>query len=112
MDYIHNTFQGNFVDLDGDQDVDLVVSYDTGQVRTWRNNGNSTFTNMENPNSNQYGYPMGNAVGDYNNDGLVDFAFSNDGNMGPMNKIVRGDLTKDQIFNPKIIAMPLTDLNF
>ena len=105
MDYIHNTFQGNFVDLDGDQDVDLVVSYDTGQVRTWRNNGNSTFTNMENPTSNQYGYPMGNAVGDYNNDGLVDFAFSNVGNLGPMNKIVRGDLTKDQIFNPKIIVL-------
>jgi len=48
---------------------------------------------------------MGNAIGDYNNDGLVDFAFSNVGNMGPlMNKIVRGDLTKDQIYNPDIIV--------
>jgi len=37
MTYIHNTFQGNFVDLDGDRDMDLVVSHDTGQVRTWRN---------------------------------------------------------------------------
>ncbi len=115
MTYIHNTFQGNFVDLDGDRDMDLVVSHDTGQVRTWRNDtvfnsdGSAAsevkFTNVENPNSQQYGYPMGNAIGDYNNDGLVDFAFSNVGNMGPlMNRIVRGDLTKDQIYNPDIIV--------
>ncbi len=104
MDYIHNTFQGNFVDIDNDLDVDLVVSHDTGQVRTWRNNGDNTFTNMPNPNSEQYGYPMGNAIGDYNNDWLVDFAFSNVGNMGPMNKIVRGDLRADQVYNPDIIV--------
>ena len=121
MTYIHNTFQGNFVDLDGDRDMDLVVSHDTGQVRTWRNDtafnadgsaaGAVKFTSVENPNNSddlskrQYGYPMGNAIGDYNNDGLVDFAFSNVGNMGPlMNKIVRGDLTKDQIYNPDIIV--------
>ena len=48
---------------------------------------------------------MGNAIGDYNNDGLVDFAFSNVGNMGPlMNRIVRGDLTEEQIYNPDIIV--------
>jgi len=121
MTYIHNTFQGNFVDLDGDRDMDLVVSHDTGQVRTWRNDtvfnsdGQATsaikFTSVENPNNSddlakrQYGYPMGNAIGDYNNDGLVDLAFSNVGNMGPlMNRIVRGDLTKDQIYNPDIIV--------
>ncbi len=116
MTYIHNTFQGNFVDLDGDRDMDLVVSHDTGQVRTWRNDttfdpdtGNATgevkFTNVDNPNSQQFGYPMGNAIGDYNNDGLVDLAFSNVGNMGPlMNRIVRGDLTGDQVYNPDIIV--------
>lgn len=116
MTYIHNTFQGNFVDLDGDRDMDLVVSHDTGQVRTWRNDtafdadtgeatGEVKFTNVENPNSQQFGYPMGNAIGDYNNDGLVDLAFSNVGNMGPlMNRIVRGDLTSDQVYNPDIIV--------
>ncbi len=121
MTYIHNTFQGNFVDLDGDRDMDLVVSHDTGQVRTWRNDtpfnadgtaaGTVKFTSVENPNNSddlskrQYGYPMGNAIGDYNNDGLVDLAFSNVGNMGPlMNRIVRGDLSKDQIYNPDIIV--------
>ena len=121
MTYIHNTFQGNFIDLDGDRDMDLVVSHDTGQVRTWRNDttfgadgkatGSVKFTSIENPNNSddlakrQYGYPMGNAIGDYNNDGLVDFAFSNVGNMGPlMNRIVRGDLTEEQIYNPDIIV--------
>lgn len=112
MTYVHNTFQGNFVDLDGDRDMDLVVSYDTGQVRTWRNNGDVTFDSVENPynlddlTKRQYGYPMGNAIGDYNNDGLVDLAFSNVGDMGPlMNRIVRGDLTEDQIYNPDIIVL-------
>ena len=111
MTYIHNTFQGNFVDLDLDLDLDLVVSYDTGQVRTWRNNGDLTFTSVENPNNlddltkRQYGYPMGNAFGDYNNDGLIDMAFSNVGDMGPMNLVIRGDLTDDQIFNPDIIVL-------
>jgi len=67
--------------------------------------GEVKFTNVENPNSNQYGYPMGNAIGDYDNDGLVDLAFSNVGNMGPlMNRIVRGDLTPDQVYNPDIIV--------
>jgi len=96
-------------------------TFTTGQVRTWRNDtsfnadgsaaGTVKFTSVENPNNSddlskrQYGYPMGNAIGDYNNDGLVDFAFSNVGNMGPlMNRIVRGDLTKDQIYNPDIIV--------
>ncbi|RAP38569.1 hypothetical protein B1207_01420 [Legionella quinlivanii] len=104
LNYIHNTFQGVFVDLDGDNELDLVVAHDTGQVRTYKNMGNLTFKYMPNPTSTVYSYPMGIAVGDYNDDGLPDLFFSNIGpsywwNLGstPPGFIVRGDLRKDQI---------------
>lgn len=100
LTYKHNTFMGIFVDIDGDGFEDLVVAHDTGQVRTWRNQGDGTFVNRENPNSSEYSYPMGIAVGDYNNDGKVDFAFSNVGTTPP-NFMVRGDLTDSQISNWK-----------
>ncbi len=102
--YTHNTFQGVFVDLDNDLDQDLVVAHDTGQVRTYQNNGDLSFTNTKNPTSDYFAYPMGIGVGDYNNDGLVDLAFSNVGNLGPMNFALRGDLEPDQVLNKKIIV--------
>lgn len=98
--YKHNTFQALFVDLDQDGLEDLVVAHDTGQVRTWKNLGNNSFKNMPNPNSEQYSYPMGIAVGDYNSDGLVDLFFSNVGT-SPPGFLVTGDLREDQLFNPK-----------
>ncbi len=55
MDYVHNTFVAVFSDVDRDGDQDLVVAYDTGQVRTWRNNGNLTFEAAPNPSSDRYG---------------------------------------------------------
>lgn len=100
--YKHNTFQGVFVDIDNDGLEDLVVAHDTGQVRTWKNMGNNQFINMPNPNSEQYSYPMGIAVSDYNNDGLVDFFFSNVGSTPP-GFLVKGDLREDQEFNPEWI---------
>lgn len=100
LTYRHNTFMGIFVDIDRDGFEDLVVAHDTGQVRTWRNQGDGTFVNRENPNSFEYSYPMGIAVGDYNNDGEVDFAFSNVGTTPP-NFMIRGDLTDDQVSNWK-----------
>jgi len=103
LDYVHNTFQGAFVDLDGSGELDLVVAYDTGQVRTYKNMGNLTFKNMPNPTSDVYSYPMGIAVGDYAGEGRPDLFFSNIGpfnfrSMGssPPNLLVRGDLNKDQ----------------
>lgn len=100
--YIHNTFQAVFVDLDGDRLEDLVVAHDTGQVRTWKNMGGMKFKNMPNPNSDQFSYPMGVAVGDYNNDGRPDLFFSNVGTTVPEG-LVRGDLTPDQNFNKRWI---------
>jgi hypothetical protein len=100
--YKHNTFQGVFIDLDNDNLEDLVVAHDTGQIRTWKNMGNLKFKNMPNPNSEQSSYPMGIAVGDYNNDGRQDLFFSNIGTTPP-DFVVRGDLRDDQTFNRKWI---------
>jgi hypothetical protein len=100
LTYKHNTFMGIFVDIDEDGFEDLVVAHDTGQVRTWQNQGDGTFTNRQNPSSDVFSYPMGIAVGDYNNDGLVDFAFSNVGSTPP-NFMIRGDLTDEQTNNWK-----------
>jgi hypothetical protein len=100
LTYKHNTFMGIFVDIDQDGFEDLVVAHDTGQVRTWQNRGDGTFVNRQNPRSDEYGYPMGIAVGDYDNNGYVDFAFSNVGSTPP-NFLVRGDLRDDQTNNWK-----------
>ena len=96
--YKHNTFQGVFYDADGDGNEDLIIAHDTGQVRTWRNNGDMTFENVKNPNSDVYSYPMGIAVGDYDNDGLVDFFFSNTGTTAPP-FLAKGDLREDQTYH-------------
>ena len=93
--YKHNTFQSVFIDVDGDQLEDLVVAHDTGTIRTWKNNGDLTFTNLPNPSSDVFSYPMGIAVTDLHNDALPDFFFSNVGSTVPKG-MLRGDLTDDQ----------------
>ena len=102
LDYVHNTFQGVFVDIDNDSWLDLVVVYDTGEARTYKNNGNLTFTMKKNPLTKKFAYPMGLAVGDYNNDGLVDFMFSNTGSTLPR-FLAKGDIKDDSKFNEKWI---------
>ena len=67
MYYQHNTFQGIFIDIDGDNLEDLVVAHDTGTVKTWKNLGNLKFKDMPNPTTDYFSYPMGIAVTDYNN---------------------------------------------
>ena len=112
LTYKHNAFMGIFVDIDRDGDEDLVVAHDTGQVRTWENLGDGTFNNRKNPNSDQYSYPMGIGVGDINNDGWVDFAFSNVGSTPP-DFLIRGDLTEDQVSNWKwLLFENLRDFEF
>lgn len=102
LDYIHNTFMAILVDVDGDLDLDLVIAYDTGEVRTYRNNGNLTYTMMENPLTNKFAYPMGIAAGDYNNDGRIDFMFSNTGSTLPR-FLAKGDIKDVSRFNEKWI---------
>lgn len=102
LDYVHNTFQGVFVDIDKDNYLDLVVAYDTGEARTYKNEAGASFKTMPNPLTGKYAYPMGIAVGDYNNDGLVDFFFSNTGSSVPV-FLARGDLAEEDIFNEKWI---------
>ena len=97
LEYVHNTFVAVFIDVDEDGWLDLVVAHDTGEVRTYRNNGGLTFEMISNPMTGSFGYPMGVAVGDYNNDGRVDFFFSNTGSTMP-EFMLRGDLRKDQNF--------------
>ena len=95
LNYTHNTFTAVFIDIDQDLDLDLVVAHDTGEVRTYRNNGDITFTKMKNPMTDKFGYPMGIAAGDYNNDGLPDFFFSNVGSTMPKS-LLKGDLDLSQ----------------
>ena len=102
LTYKHNTFQAVFSDVDNDGNEDLVVAHDTGQVRTWKNLGGMKFENVKNPNSDVYGYPMGIAVSDYDNNGLVDFFFSNTGTTAPA-FMAKGDLREDQTYYPKWI---------
>ena len=102
--YVHNTFLGIFVDMDEDNDLDLVVAHDTGHVKTWKNNGDLTFTDTKNPFSDVYGYPMGIAAGDYNNNGNIDFYFSNVGPTAPK-MLASGDLKDDQVFHTDLMLM-------
>ncbi len=76
-----------------------MVIHDTGQVRTWKNT-RQKFELIENPNSNFYSYPIGIAVADYDNNGLVDFFFSNVGTTPP-HFLVKGNLRDDQPHNWK-----------
>ena len=94
----HNTFSAVFADLDNDLDSDLVIAQDTGRVEIYENTGAFPFRLIENPSV--YSYPMGVAVGDYDNDGFVDLYFSNVGHTLPP-ALMRGDLPKDADFNPE-----------
>ena len=94
----HNTFTAVFTDLDNDHDSDLVIAQDTGRVEMYENTGKFPMKLIENPSV--FSYPMGVAVGDYDNDGLMDLYFSNVGyTMPPV--LLRGDLPSHAEFNPE-----------
>ena len=50
-----------------------------------------------NPTTGKYAYPMGIAVGDYDNNGFLDFFFSNTGSSVP-EFLARGDLAEEDTF--------------
>ncbi len=92
----HNTFTAMFVDIDNDLDSDLVVAQDTGVVEIYENTGAFPMRRVANPSVNSY--PMGIGAGDYDNDGYIDFYFSNVGHTLPKT-LLRGDLGEDAPFN-------------
>ncbi|MGK0238146.1 MAG: hypothetical protein ACI92G_001610 [Candidatus Pelagisphaera sp.] len=98
----HNSFLSIFLDLDDDGNSDLVVAHDTGVPTIYKNNGDNTFTEVELPVT--FSYPMGIAVSDYNNDGMMDLYFSNVGNTLPR-KLLSGDLREDQTLNMDYILL-------
>lgn len=59
LDYVHNTFQGVLVDIDNDSWLDLVVVHDTGEARTYKNNGDLTYTMKPNPLTKKFAYQWG-----------------------------------------------------
>jgi enediyne biosynthesis protein E4 len=91
-----NTFVSVFVDLDADGWQDLVLAQNTGEVEIFRNNRDRTFTAMAL--SSGYGFWMGLAVGDIDDDGDQDLFFSNVGSSIPA-FLTKGDIRKDQRHN-------------
>lgn len=95
LEYVHNTFQGIFVDVNNDSKLDLVVAYDTGEPRIYINQDGTSFKLKSNPLTGKFSYPMGIAVGDYDNNQAPDFFFSNTGTSVPK-ALAKGDLKEGQ----------------
>jgi hypothetical protein len=68
-----NTFTYNVVDFTNDGWPDLLASSDFLTSHVYRNNANGTFSNVTNTNVIKDDNGMGNAVGDYDNDGDMDW---------------------------------------
>jgi enediyne biosynthesis protein E4 len=91
-----NTFLSVFVDLDGDGWQDLVIAQNTGEVEIFRNMKDRTFQSVAS--NSGYGFWMGLAVGDIDNDGDQDLFFSNVGKSIPT-FLTTGDIRDDQRHN-------------
>ena len=88
-----NTFLSVFADLDADGWQDLVVAQNTGEVEIFRNMKDRTFQSIATKSG--YGFWMGVAVGDIDNDGDQDLFFSNVGQSIPT-FLTAGDIRDDQ----------------
>jgi hypothetical protein len=67
------TFTPNFSDIDGDGDGDLLMSSDYGESQIYRNDDDGTFTRITNRDVIVDQNGMGAAVGDFDNDGDMDW---------------------------------------
>ena len=75
LDDLENTFTANFSDIDGDGDLDLLISSDFGSSRVLVNDGGGVFSESTGSVlSDENG--MGAAVGDYDGDGDMDWFVS------------------------------------
>lgn len=91
-----NTFTSLFVDLDGDRYQDLVIAQNTGRVEILRNRGDGGFEAV--PFATGYGFWMGVAAGDFDEDGDQDLFFTNVGDSFPA-FVVKGDRHPDQPYD-------------
>lgn len=98
IDFEQNTFVSAFVDLNNDDLPDFVAATNTDRVKVYKNLGDGKFESLGD--LTDYGFWMGLAVADIDNDGDQDLFFSNSGNTLP-ESIARGDLTADQVFDSK-----------
>lgn len=77
------TFMGLFFDYDNDGDQDLYVSVDFGSDVLYQNNGDATYTDVSiAAGIDQPEHGMGLSLGDFNNDGCMDIASSNNTGTG------------------------------
>ncbi len=91
-----NTFHTTLADLDGDADLDMILSQNTGEVEILESNGDGTFTDR--PTGTGFGFWMGLGVDDIDADGDLDIFVSNVGTSIP-DFLTDGDLRDEQRHN-------------
>lgn len=70
------SFVPNFIDIDGDNDLDLLLVADFRSSRVFENKGDGTFSNATDPTQITDANGMGTDIGDFNNDGRPDWFVS------------------------------------
>ena len=101
--YKQNTFISSFIDLNDDQKQDLVIAPNTDQIQIFQNINNEKFQSIEK--LSDYGFWMGFAAWDIDNDGDSDLFFSNIGKTIKPLSIAKGDLKDDQTLSSEWLLL-------